>query len=248
MDASRTLRFLTILMVGFPILYPFASALVFELPLKGVGAIAISPLFYLATFLWIASGIGLRSFRHWSWYTFLLAQGLAAYFNALILVNYSQSDFKGYTFLMVLGLQFIIVRLVAREVRVPYLFPRIEWWKSESEGIPSLEVEFAVDGGVANATRLKGAILDLSGRGCFVKTQSEFSLGDAVRVWIRAYGNEMELEGKIVWNAWSTVTHPKGIGIRFFDLERAERRTLRSIVKGFTLEKERSNGTPVLPS
>jgi Tfp pilus assembly protein PilZ len=247
MDASRTLRFLTILMVGFPILYPLASALVFELPLKGVGAIAISPLFYLATVLWIASGVGLRSFRHWSWYTFLSAQGLAAYFNALILVNYSESDFKGYTFLIVLAFQFMCVRLVAREVRVPYLFPRIQWWKSESEGIPSLEVEMRVTGLNQSEAQLRGAVLDLSGRGCFVKTQSDFNLGDSVEMMIRAYGQEMALEGKIVWNAWSTVTHPKGIGIRFFDLERAERRRLRGMVKAFTLEKERSHGTPVLP-
>jgi Tfp pilus assembly protein PilZ len=176
------------------------------------------------------------------------AQGLAAYFNALILVNYSQSDFKGYAFLLVLAIQFISVRLVAREVRVPYLFPRIQWWKSESQGIPSLQVELKVSGKDQEDSRLRGAILDLSGRGCFVKTQTDFNLGDAIQISIQAYGNEMNLEGKIVWNAWSTVTHPKGIGIRFFDLERADRRKLKGIVKAFTNEKERSNGTPVLPS
>ena len=235
-------------MVGFPLLYPLAASLVFALPLKGFGAIMISPLFYLATVLWIASGLGLRAFRHWSWYTFLSAQGLAAYFNALILVNYSESDFKGFAFLMVLGLQFVVVRLVALEIRVPYLFPRIQWWKSESEGVPGIAVEFKVRNAAGTESSHKGEILDLSSRGAFVKIRQDFSLEDRVSVRVRAYGEEVELGGRIVWNAWSTVTHPQGIGIRFDELERPERRRIRKIAKTFALEKERSGGTPALPS
>ena len=235
-------------MVGFPLLYPLAASLVFALPLKGVGAIVISPLFYLATVLWIASGIGLRAFRHWSWYTFLSAQGLAAYFNALILVNYSESDLKGYAFLLVLFLQFLVVRLVAIEVRVPYLFPRIQWWKSESEGIPGIAVEFRVTNASGVESSCKGEILDLSSRGAFVKTRQDFSLEDRVRLKVCVYGEDLELAGRVVWSAWSTVTHPQGIGIRFDDLERAERRRVRKIAKTFALEKERSGGAPALPS
>jgi hypothetical protein len=248
MAVSRTLRFLTILMVGFPLLYPLAASLVFALPLKGFGAIVISPLFYLATVLWIASGVGLRALRHWSWYTFLSAQGLAAYFNALILVNYSESDFKGYAFLMVLTFQFVIVRLVAREIRVPYLFPRIEWWKSESEGAPGIEVDFTVSPASGAESSHRGEILDLSSRGAFVKIRQDFSLEDRVCLKVRAYGDEIEIGGRIVWNAWSTVTHPQGIGIRFDELERPERRRIRKIAKTFARAKERSGGTPVLPS
>ncbi len=246
MVMSRTLRILTIFMVGFPILHPLLSALVFQLPIKGVVSIALSPLFYLSSVFWVMSGIGLRSFHHWSWYTFGVAQVLAAYFNALILVNHSNSEFKGFSFGFVMLLQYLLFRLVAHEVRVPYLFPKINWWESGIAGTHHLEVDLTPTQGGVPAS--KGQLLDLNLRGCFIKSPHDFRLHDPIQVRINAYGQELVLPGRVVWNAKSTVTHPKGIGIQFGDLERPLKRKTRVLIKYFNQQKESSGGNPALPA
>ncbi|MBU6153253.1 MAG: PilZ domain-containing protein [Bdellovibrionales bacterium] len=246
MVMSRTLRILTIFMVGFPILHPLLSALVFQLPIRGVVSIALSPLFYLASLFWVMSGIGLRSFHHWAWYTFGIAQVLAAYFNALILVNHSNSDFKGFAFVLVMTLQYLLLRIVSREIRVPYLFPKINWWESGIAGIHHLAVDLTPTQSGVPAS--KGQLLDLNPRGCFIKTPLDFRLHDPIQVRINAYGQELVLSGKVVWNAKSTVTHPKGIGIQFGEFDRALRRKVRVLIKYFNQQKESSGGNTALPS
>ena len=246
MEMSRTLRVLTIFMVGFPVLHPLLSALMFELPIKGVVSIALSPLYYLASLFWVMSGIGLRTFQHWSWYTFVVAQVLAAYFNALILVNHSDSEFKGFAFILVMGLQYLLLRVIALEVRVPYLFPQIKWWESGIAGMHHLNVDLTPTQSGVPAS--KGQLLDLSLRGCFIKSPHDFKVMDPIQVRIVAYGQDLELSGKVVWSAKSSVTHPKGIGVKFRDFERPLKRKVRVLIKYFNQEKNKSHGNAALPS
>jgi Tfp pilus assembly protein PilZ len=246
MMMSRTLRILTIFMMGFPILHPLLSALVFQLSVKGVVSIVLSPLYYLASLFWVMSGIGLRSFHHWAWYTFIVAQILAAYFNALILVNQSDSQFKGFSFILVMAIQYGLLHLVSREVRVPYFFPRINWWESGIAGIHHLSVDLTPTQSGVPAS--KGQLLDLSARGCFIKSPLDFRLHDPIQVRIIAYGQDLVLSGKVVWIAKSTVTHPKGIGVQFSEIQRPLKRRVRLLTRYFNKQKESSHGTPVLPS
>jgi len=246
MKTSRALHLLTILMVGFPLLHPLLSALVFELPMKGVVSIVLSPLYYLASLFWVISGLGLRAFHHWAWYTFVTAQVMAAYFNALILVNFSNSEFKGFAFILVMMIQYLVLKIVAREIRVPYLFPRIKWWESGIAGIHHLTVELTPTQSGVPAS--KGQLLDLSFRGCFIKSPHDFQIHDPIQVKILAYGQDVVLSGKVVWNARSTVTHPKGIGIQFGDFDRSLRRKVRVMIKYYHQEKDASHGNAILPS
>ena len=233
-------------MVGFPVLYPLMAAFMFELGPKGVLSIVLSPLFYLASVLWVMTGVGMQTVKHWSWYTFCASQVLATYFNALILINYSESDFKGVAFVVVLGLQYFVFYGVAREMRVPYLFPRINWWESGIAGIPHLGVELSpTEGGVPAQ---KGQLLDLSSRGCFIKTPMDYRLGDPIKLRLEAYGQEGSVSGRIVWLAASTVTHPKGIGVQFGENERSMKRKLRLIIRYFNQERKAGNGNTILPS
>jgi hypothetical protein len=165
-------------MVGFPLLHPLLSALVFELPMKGVVSIVLSPLYYLASLFWVISGLGLRAFHHWAWYTFVTAQVMAAYFNALILVNFSNSEFKGFAFILVMMIQYLVLKIVAREIRVPYLFPRIKWWESGIAGIHHLTVDLTPTQSGVPAS--KGQLLDLSLRGCFIKSPHDFQIHEKI--------------------------------------------------------------------
>jgi Tfp pilus assembly protein PilZ len=244
MPISRALRILTILMVGFPLVYPLIAAFAFNLPSKGVVSIVISPLFYVVSVFWVASGLGIQSLRHWAWYTFVMAQVLSAYLGAFILANYSESQFKVAVFVSGLLIQYLMQQTVSREMRVPYLFPKIRWWESGIAGIHHLPVEFTTRSGAV----FRGQLLDISTKGCFVKSPFDFSPGEEILMKVEAYGHALDLAGWISWSAKSAVTHPKGIGIRFAEGERVHRKRLRNFVKSFNLEKEAPRGSPSLSS
>jgi Tfp pilus assembly protein PilZ len=231
-------------MVAFPLLYPLIAAFVFELPSKGVVSIVISPLFYVVSVFWVASGLGIQGLKHWAWYTFGVAQVLSAYLGAFILANYSESQLKVAVFVLGLLIQYVMQQIVSREMRVPYLFPKIRWWESGIAGIHHLPIEFTTKAGVQH----RGQLLDISPRGCFVKSPLDFNLGEEVLLRVEAEGRLLELAGFIAWNAKSTVTHPKGIGVRFTEGERVHRKRLKSFVKSFNLEKDAPSGRPSLSS
>jgi hypothetical protein len=242
MPISRALRILTILMVGFPLVYPLMAALVFELPSKGVVSIVISPLFYVVSVFWVASGLGIQNLKHWAWYTFGVAQVLSAYLGVYILTNYSESQYKVAVFGLGLLIQYVLQQTVSREMRVPYLFPKIRWWESGIAGIHHLPVDFTTRSGATH----RGQLLDISPRGCFVKSPLDFNAGEEVSLKLEGYGQVLELSGWISWTAKSAVTHPKGIGVRFIEIERGHRKRLKSFVKSFNLEKDAPRGSPTV--
>ena len=232
---SRYAAFLTFFMVPFPVTYLLFSAFIFDLDSRGVIALALSPLFYLASFFWIMTGVGLRRLKKWSWYTFLVAQVFITYLNALNLVHNSNSEYKGWAFALTLFLQGYVYAAVSGELRVPYLFPRINWWESGIAGMPHLDINL-------------GQILDISGKGCFIKTPNDFSPFQKVTIGIEAFGQSVEVPGIVIWNAKSTVTHPKGIGVKFGELDRQKRRRIRVISQRFIKQKDPKYAAKKLPA
>jgi hypothetical protein len=242
---SRYLWVFTIFMLGFPVFYLIFVALIFELKSKGVLSVALSPLFWIASLFWIFTGIGLQRMKHWAWYTFAAAQVFITYLNASNLVSYSESEYKGYAFILTLIIQYAVYRVVESELRVPFLFPRLHWWESGIAGMHHLTAEVFHSRSPSGSSDTQ--LLDISGKGCFLKSPIDFEPFEKIKVKLSAYGQEVDVPGQIVWNAKSTVTHPKGIGIRFYDLNRTRRRKVKVISKRFEREKEQ-NEIARLPS
>jgi hypothetical protein len=236
---SRYAAFLTFFMIPFPVIYLVFSALIFDLDSRGIIALVLSPLFYLSSFFWIITGVGLRRLKKWSWYTFLLAQFFITYLNALNLVHNSNSEYKGWAFAFTLLVQIYVYLAVQRELRVPYLYPRINWWESGIAGMPHLEVDLHYIGVVQGNS--KGQILDINGRGCFIKTPIDFSPFQKVTIDMEAFGQKVEIQGYVIWSAKSTVTHPKGVGVRFGELSRQNRRRVRIISQRFIRQRDQKH-------
>ncbi len=236
---SRYTAFLTYFMVAFPVTYLLFASFIFELGSQGILNVVLSPLFYLSSFFWIATGVGLRTLRKWSWRTFIVAQFFITYLNALNLVQHSQSEYKAWAFGFTLLVQAYVYLAVAREIRVPYLFPKIRWWESGIAGMPNLPIELVHFGNSKGPT--PGQILDLSQKGCFIKTHIDFSHFEKVSLNLEAFGQKIEIPGMVIWNAKSSVTHPKGIGVRFGELSRKNKRSLRVVIQKFLRQKDPKN-------
>ena len=223
-------------MVPFPVTYLMFSIFIFDLDSKGVLSLILSPLFYLASFFWIISGMGLRRLKKWSWYTFVFAQLFITYLNALNLVQYSNSEFKVWAFVLTVLIQGYVFVSVSGELRVPYLFPKIRWWESGIAGMPNLPMTVHHLSNVNGITA--GQILDMNMKGCFIKTPYDYHAFEKVTLDLAAFDQEVSVSGIVVWNAKSTVTHPKGIGVRFGEMDRKRRRKLRVITQRFLREKD----------
>lgn len=233
---SRYSTFLTLFMVPFPVTYLIFASMIFELDSKGILSVVLSPLFYLASFFWIITGVGLRRLKKWSWYTLLCAEFFITYLNALNLVQHSNSQYKVWAFILTVLIQGYVLVYISRELRVPYLFPKIRWWESGLAGMPHLPVTINHLSHTQGSSN--GQILDISQRGCFIKTHHDFPAFEKVNLSLDAFGQKIEISGVVVWNAKSTVTHPKGIGIRFGEVDRKRRRVLRVISQRFSRQKD----------
>ena len=234
LPTSRYLRFLTIFMLGFPVFYLLMASFIYDLTSKGILSLVLSPLFYLSSIFWIATGFGFRKMRKWSWYTFGFAQVFVTYLNALNLVSYSLSQTKVEAFILTLLIQFYVFTVASREIRVPYLFPKIRWWESGIAGMSHI----VVDVEQSEQGKSVGQILDINTRGCFVKCPKPFADFEKIRIKASVYGFDLDLPGVVVWNAGSTVTHPKGIGVKFYGLDRKRKKRLLAISKRFSKEKD----------
>ncbi len=213
----------------FPVGYIILAATLFNIPLNSCVGILLSPSYYIVALAAIVTGYGLWEMRRWSWYLFLLLQVLIGYENAVLVNTYSETHHKVSAFLISVLLQLILIFRIAREVRVPYFFPRISWWESHHRYRLQTPVIFSRrTGGSEKST---AEILDLSGLGCFIKLPQEMVQGEIIDLEFTLFETNFKCEGKVVWCAHSAVTHPKGIGVKFHIVSRHQKRSLRIIVK-----------------
>jgi hypothetical protein len=223
--STRFLKTIALLYMAFPAAYVLFVALLFDIPAHQCVKILLSPSYYLLSAFAVAAGYGLWEMKRWSWYVFLFASISTVYGNAVLVSNYGESHHKIVAFVIsVLAVVGLVYR-VGREVRVPYFLPRIRWWESNPRYKLVAPVQIARAGG----TRIDGEILDLSMGGCFIKLKHELQQDETLELQFAVFGHTLECGGSVVWRTHSTVTHPKGIGVKFGPLPRHQRRTLRAI-------------------
>lgn len=211
--------------MGFPIFYLVAITLLFDLPAASIASILLSPKFYILSILAMAVGYGFWEMKRWSWYLFVLANAGIAYMNISFSSDYGTSKHQWMALTISLAALFLLTVRVAREIRVPYFFPSIRWWESNPRYRLAVPVLLHRQGHDA----LQAEILDLSLGGCFIKFRGGIGQDEPVQLSFCVFGIRMNCRGVVVWRTQSTVTHPKGVGIKFGEMNRDDRRSLRLI-------------------
>ena len=85
--------------------------------------------------------------------------------------------------------------------------------------------------GLRSGAVIEGVVLDLSHLGCFVKLNREISKHEMIETRFDIFGMRIQCEGVVVWCAESTVTHPRGIGIKFSPTDKVQKKSLRLMQK-----------------
>jgi Tfp pilus assembly protein PilZ len=204
-------------------------AVIFDVSTTRCVQLVLTPLFVIVTLSAILSGYGLHEMKQWSWYGVLASSFLIMFLNLHVALSYSESHHKGLAFLgSVLFVSVILYRL-AREVKVPYFLPKIEWWESDPRYKFSVPVSIVVPS--KETTAIQGEILDLSRGGCFVKTRETFIQDDIVNLTFMVMGKEITSHGVVVWITNTTVTRPKGIGVKFIELPKKDQKAVTELVQ-----------------
>lgn len=222
---TRFLKSVAVFFLAFPLLYILLAATLFDIPFQKCVGILLSPFYYLVTITVVVAGYGIWEMRHWSWHLFIVSQVLLAYENAVLAHGYAENHHRLLAFFLSLVLQGAVIYRVSREIRVPYFFPRIRWWESN----PRYRLSVPAKLSDKNANFVEGEILDLSASGCFMKTRLDLPADEKVTVQFKIFNHDFSLEGITVWIAESTVTHPKGVGVKFMPIPKSQKRALRIV-------------------
>lgn len=223
--ASRVLKTIAFLYLITPLTFILFVAVAFDVPAEACLRLLLGPMYYLTTMLAMSAGYGLWEMRRWSWYALVASTVLLAYESAVILTDSGETHHKFLAYFLTLSALALAVYRVAREIRVPYFFPRIRWWESDPRYRLAAQAQLKrADGSV-----LQGEILDVAMGGCFVKLRPDLKEHEALSVEFTLYGHTVRCTGTVVWRAQSAVTNPKGVGVKFDQVHKAERRSLRAI-------------------
>jgi len=178
---------------------------------------------------WVAA-IAAWQVRKWSLYVVIAYCMCTVFHNAYALLNGHQVVFPEW---LVFGAQVIglvgVVVFLHREIRAPYLNPRICWWRTSPRYRVAFEVELTtLDGGHTVE------LLDISASGCFVTPYASPELGQPVRVRINQLGCAIETKGELV--RLGVAGRPgggtvEGAGVKFDKLDRSTKATLQKLLR-----------------
>ena len=221
---SRFLKSVAFFYISFPLSYLVIAALLFDVPAANCMSVLLSPGYLLVSLLSVLTGYALWEMRRWGWYLFVADGFLIAYLNAVVVTDYGESHHKVVAFFVSVLVQLAVAYRVGREIRVPYFFPKIRWWESNPRYRLSVPVKLARMG-----SEIDGQILDLSMGGCFVKVRNDVALDELLSVSFEIFTFKVECQGTVVWRTQSTVTHPKGVGIKFRPHTKPQKRALKQV-------------------
>ena len=239
--ASKTLRLISLIYLALPVIYPIWLSLWYDIPGSRVIPLFLSLGYWFVLVICVLSGFGVWEMKRWAWYVFLSSNLFLVYDNAFVVATYGDPKTSGLRFLAGVALVFAMVVRVGRELRVPYFLPDIRWWESD----PARKLLIPVKVEVKDDKIQEGEIMDLSLEGCFVKCHHDFTDDVEVTLKFSLFSYEIECSGNVVWRALSTVTHPKGIGVKFGPIAKTQKRRLRIATRKL---KELSIFTPVILS
>jgi len=222
--ATGTLKALSIGYLAFPGSYLLCAALLFQMPLAQCGRLLLSPWYYLFSLLGMIAGFGLWGLHRWSWYLIMVLHFLALYSNAVLLAEFSSSPQKLAAYSAATLILALLTFRIDREIRVPYLLPRIRWWESDPRHRLSLKASLFR---IHSEAPIPVECLDLSWSGCFLKTRQDFKADETILVLIEAFGLSLRCAGTVVWRTQSGVTVPKGLGVKFVPIPKEQRRLFK---------------------
>jgi Tfp pilus assembly protein PilZ len=222
----RVINFFSYLLWSFPITNVLALGAFYNLPLPKMAAILFSVFYIVHAAIAIGTGFALYHMKPYAWHLFVfhcLLMVVEQFYVALTMAeNYHVEIPLTFACIVIVACLF----LLTLELRVPYFNPRIAWWESDPRYKISVPAQMT-----AADHFYHGEIMDISAGGCFIKLKETLKTEQLIQVKFALFDQKFDCSGKIVWRTDSGVTHPKGVGVKFYGLEKKNQIALRETVK-----------------
>lgn len=223
---SRFLRAIVYIHLFFPLIYILVLTALYNFPAAKTFGVFFSPYFILRSLFAVWLGWILHKSQPWAWHVFLLNSILVIVEQVYVAIYLAENNTPFASVLLASLFVTIGLVLVKLEFRVPYYSPKIAWWESD----PRYKISVPV--GISHKDRnFTAEILDVSASGCFIKTKEIIPVEETLSLKFSLFEDEFSCKGNTVWQAESALTHPKGIGVRFEKLDKAEYQRLKRTVK-----------------
>lgn len=182
----------------------------------------------ITVFLWLSAiplAYGLFKVRTWAWYYFL------AHATMIIIFSLFSSGKNGY-FIGITPLFFInllvlipIGFFLQKEIRSPYLNPRLRWWEQSIRIRHNVRISY---------NDKVYETFDISKTGSFLivpEDRLKSNVGDKISVTIDLDDNKVKCYSEVVWiNKKSNEKLPCGIGIKFLDLSKNDKNIISEFI------------------
>lgn len=185
----------------------------------------INPIHFLIAFMALPVGFGVYKVQKWGYVAFLffsvtlVTYFLYQYFASPVLHNY----------LVLLGAVALlggVSLLLQQHITAPYFDPKLKWWERDPRYRVNLQAEFQIDGDVR-----AGSMLDLSMSGCYATVDTKLIAGDTIYVNLALLDHKFKAMAKVIW----VNDQNHAYGIMFTDIERDDKKELKSIINYLVL-------------
>ncbi len=189
--------------------------------------------------LWIATfplAYGLYKVRSWGWYYFLIHSVLII-FNSMIVRTTGgfTLSITPYFFVNLLAL-IPIGFFIRKEIRTPYLNPRVRWWEQAKRINHNIKVM---------VNQKEYSTYDISQTGVFIlmsDTSEHPNINDKVEIKLMLDSASVTCNSLVVWNKIKADEHiPAGIGVKFIKMNRNDKKTVSNFIITLISEGKKIN-------
>lgn len=222
----RFIIFLAYALWSFPLTYILFLATFYNLQISRMVWMIFTAPYIVHSVLALWTGWALFRLRPYAWHLFVVHTFLAITEQFYVAIVYSERNSKAIPVALSVMSFIGILAFLKKELRVPYFNPRIAWWESD----PRYKISVPVN--ITNSDHLyQGEIMDISASGCFIKSKAPLKIEQMVNLKFKLFDHEFHCPGRIVWRTEMGVTHPKGVGVKFSEIDRDLQLVLKDTVK-----------------
>jgi Tfp pilus assembly protein PilZ len=222
----RFVNYLAYVLWSFPFTYILVLGTFYNLPLSRMLSIFFSFYYIAHSLLAVFTGFALFRMRPYAWHFFVFHSFVMFVAQFVVAYRYAENHIVEIPLALISMVIVALVLFLKLELRVPYFSPKIAWWESDPR------YKISVPAQMTSADHFyRGDIMDISSSGCFIKSKEPLKVDQKILVKFSLFDTKFECNGRVVWRTESGVTHPKGVGVRFMEMDKPMQVELRETVK-----------------
>lgn len=191
--------------------------------------------------LWLATiplSFGLFKVKKWAWFYFFIHSILVIVMSLFSVVFIKENIDVQPRFNMVFFVNLLILIPMAffikKEIRTPYLNPRVKWWEQSARVRHNLKIVYQNN---------EFETFDISESGAFILDKGnkiDAHSDDIIPISLILDNKIIRCYSEVAWiNQEEKSNLPKGVGIKFFNLKKEEIRQIKDFLKIIRTENKR---------